>query len=302
MMLEKFKNNDRVAFVGDSITHCGEYIAHIANCYKEIYPQNNIMFFNCGVAGASIYNCGFKLMDEDVLSNRPNIAVIMYGMNDSGRENLTIQDETEKNKILNKMFNDYKANLEKLVTLYLEKDIKVILCTPTPYDEFSKSQEKALPGGYALLEKYACFVREFAKKRHIPLVDFNLVFQPFLAKGYIKEDHVHPNSKGHLEMAKYFLSLQGISLENETLLPLTKKWFDITVLLRDIVATRFLIIGLDIEDIETKIEKCKAVKKDYEGSEFLPYFTELSDKFLNHHDEKLLRKQVNDALLVLINS
>ena len=42
--MERFPDNSRVCFVGDSITHNNKYLMHIVACYKEHFPKANINY------------------------------------------------------------------------------------------------------------------------------------------------------------------------------------------------------------------------------------------------------------------
>ena len=46
-----FTNGDRVAFIGDSITHDGTYHAFIYDFYLTRFPGRRVAFLNCGISG-----------------------------------------------------------------------------------------------------------------------------------------------------------------------------------------------------------------------------------------------------------
>ena len=46
-----FKQDDRVAFIGDSITHGGRYHADIYLYHATRFPDHLFVAYNCGIAG-----------------------------------------------------------------------------------------------------------------------------------------------------------------------------------------------------------------------------------------------------------
>ncbi|MEI8274291.1 MAG: hypothetical protein WCG08_16890, partial [Paludibacter sp.] len=70
-----FKDGDRVAFIGNSITHGGLYHLYIQSYYQTRFPERNIEFYNCGVGGDITTNV-LDRMDYDILSHNLTVAVI----------------------------------------------------------------------------------------------------------------------------------------------------------------------------------------------------------------------------------
>ena len=48
---EAFRPNERVAFIGDSITHEGSYHTLIRAFYATRFPERNVYRFNLGISG-----------------------------------------------------------------------------------------------------------------------------------------------------------------------------------------------------------------------------------------------------------
>ncbi|RYZ93957.1 MAG: hypothetical protein EOP47_28785, partial [Sphingobacteriaceae bacterium] len=78
-----FKANDRVMFLGNSITHGGRYHNYIWLYYMTRFPDLRFTILNGGVAGDVISNINNRL-EEDIFSKKPNIINLSFGMNDSG--------------------------------------------------------------------------------------------------------------------------------------------------------------------------------------------------------------------------
>jgi hypothetical protein len=46
-----FKDGDTICFLGDSITHGGQYHEFLQLFYATRYPELNLSFHNCGISG-----------------------------------------------------------------------------------------------------------------------------------------------------------------------------------------------------------------------------------------------------------
>ena len=49
--IPQFQAGDRVAFIGDSITHGGHYHSYIWLYYMTRFPNMPLFFLNCGLGG-----------------------------------------------------------------------------------------------------------------------------------------------------------------------------------------------------------------------------------------------------------
>lgn len=108
-----FPENARVCFLGDSITHNNGFVSHITAFYHENFKEKNINFYNCGVSGGTVETL-LSIFDEDILAHNPTHAVIMIGINDSGRGFLVEPRSKERYQKLLNAFESYKKNLTKL--------------------------------------------------------------------------------------------------------------------------------------------------------------------------------------------
>ncbi len=79
----RFQSGDKVAFVGDSITHGGHYHSYIWLFYMTRFPDMPLWFYNCGVGGDTSKEILNRLQD-DVLSRNPDYITLTFGMNDTG--------------------------------------------------------------------------------------------------------------------------------------------------------------------------------------------------------------------------
>ncbi len=215
-----FKDGDRVAFIGNSITHGGLYHLYIQSYYQTRFPERNIEFYNCGVGGDVTTNV-LDRMDYDILSHNPTVAVIKLGMNDAGSsfyEKKHTADELliEQNRIVAKYTKEMREIIRRL------KDScnpRIFLIKPTPYDPNCKSSNHlVLTGKNETILKLTMAVEELAKESNATIVDFynplndlnikqQLVDSNFTAIG---KDRVHPGPMGHLLMAYLFLKIQQV--------------------------------------------------------------------------------------------
>ncbi len=248
-----FPDGARVCFVGDSITHMGGFVNQIVSYYRSNFPDRHIEFYNCGIAGGDLRNT-IDIYDEDTGVYDPTHIVLMIGVNDSKRWCLSNSDKQNVYDDLLVAYEHFKANLEEFYTLTQQRNIKLILCTPMPYDEYQDTDSPRFNGGYALMLGYANCIEQFAISKGLDLCDYHSAVTRVLQTEILYDaDRVHPNQKGHFWMAKTFLAYQGIDF----LQPITptediEEWYNITQKLRDIFATEFLVVSgyINLSDTE----------------------------------------------------
>jgi hypothetical protein len=76
-----------VTFVGDSITHGGNYHSIVALFYATRFPDRSIRFYNCGIGGdraSMIMGDARYRLNVDILGYKPAATTVMPGMNDIG--------------------------------------------------------------------------------------------------------------------------------------------------------------------------------------------------------------------------
>ena len=213
-----FKDGDTICFLGDSITYHGGYIAFINIFYATRYPNMNIRFHNCGFGG-DVARGAKNRLDWDVLQLAPNKVAIMLGMNDVGRSLYANKDDKQAIKRRNKLLDAYKSNMKEILDKLKEKDIDVILMTPSPYDQNVYTKTRQLNGVNNALGVCAEFCIKQAKKNNYGLVEFHAPMTACNKKmqkenpkeSLIGKDRVHPHMTGHMLMAYLFLKSQRVS-------------------------------------------------------------------------------------------
>ena len=241
--MERFKNGDRVCFIGDSIIAMNHTLPWVIDCYRNNFPDEDIRFFNCGVAGGTA-EFALKIFEEDVLSLKPTHAVVAFGGNDSWRWCLDDPKSEARYKILKERFEIYKDCIEKLCDKILQNNIKLILCTPAPYDEYAESVEPAYKGGYALFSEYANFVRYFAKMKNYTLCDYYEAMVEMMETDTIySDDRVHPTPHGFHRMAKIFLNKQNLEISEESDITLKyPEWWKAVKIHRELYTTECMVL------------------------------------------------------------
>jgi lysophospholipase L1-like esterase len=130
---------------------------------------------------------GAERFDRDVLSHRPDVVTIDYGLNDRG-----IGLERAKKA--------WSTMIEKAQ----KAGVKVILLTPTG-DFRAKFGDPNDP-----LSQHAAQIRALAAQYHVGLVDSLALFERYVKKGGKLQDIMsavnHPNRKGHDMVAESLLS------------------------------------------------------------------------------------------------
>lgn len=211
---QQFKNGDRVCFVGNSITHNGDYWHNVQLYYATRFPQLDVKFFNCGISG-DVTSGILRRMDQDILVHKPTWAVIMIGMNDVNRPlyNANRKDEPGIREKQQAAITTYKKNLDSIISIFRNKGIHVILQTPSIYDQTAKITTNNLFGVNDALKACAGFIEAQGKKYKLTVVDYwtmlstlnTTVQKTDSTATLIGKDRVHPGGAGHLLMAWEFL-------------------------------------------------------------------------------------------------
>jgi len=217
--LRAFADGEVVAFVGDSITHDGRWHRYIAEFYATRFPDRRIIFINAGVSGDSAGGA-LQRLDADVLSWKPTTAVVMLGMNDVGRDAYRpgSDGDAQMQAIRERHLTTYADNLGKLAARLGATCQRLVLVTPSPYEDTATLAAANLPGCNAALGRASQTVARLAAERQAGLVDLHapmttldrLRQQQDPAFTLIGIDRVHPGSPGHLVMAWLFLKAQGV--------------------------------------------------------------------------------------------
>jgi len=283
--MNRFPDKARVAFIGDSITHGNNYTSRIIAQYRAALPDCGITFRNCGISGGSA-GSALLFFEKDIAPFAPTHATVMLGVNDSCRDALGYADKAEGNRVLEEAFKTYQVNMRLLCDGLDAMGTKVTLLTPIPYAEFQKSPQPALPGGEALISRYANEVCSLAAERGYDLIDLHKAFLTLYRNETLYgDDHIHPTDPGHYRMAELILRAQGLSVPPfEPIEALRERagltdWALTVGHLRDLYATEWMIVRkFDASDEEKLLTAQEYVTRRGWGD--FAYFEHLSTDYL----------------------
>jgi lysophospholipase L1-like esterase len=214
--VQPFQQNDRVIFVGNSITEAGAYVSYVYLYYMTHFPDRQLVIMNGGIGGDKASDI-YRRLDYDILATQPNTLVLTFGMNDTGyfEFNGDNAEKTAKERIAASR-SSYGQIEQRLLKL---PNIKKILMSSPPYDETAKIGGNVFRGKHKAMLEVVKFQEAAAQKNKWPFVD---LFRPMTelnerlqqkdtAFTLIGPDRVHPGNGGHLVMASLFLKSQGLS-------------------------------------------------------------------------------------------
>ena len=181
----------RIVCFGDSITgvyyHTGGRRAWcdlVGIALQRLYPHAKIEMINAGISGNSTADA-LKRMEADVIQPRPQLVLVMLGMNDVAR----VAPE------------DYRANLRTIVQRIRQVGSEVMLMTPN----FVSAGDAARP--VWKVADYAQISREVGRELAVPVTDMYRAFQSVQAVDPrawlgLMSDTIHPNMRGHKLLAE----------------------------------------------------------------------------------------------------
>ena len=144
---------------------------------KSAYPMTVVNVINTSIGGENSES-GLKRFEADVLTHKPDVLFIDYALNDRGMG-----------------LERAKSAWEKMIRLALEKNIKVILLTPSP------DQRVDIKDDLSILDQHANQIKELAKSFQIGLIDTYAMYKNKVKSGSNLVDYMsqvnHPNEKGH---------------------------------------------------------------------------------------------------------
>ena len=171
------KGEKRVVFMGNSITDIW------AAKHPDFFKKHG--YVGRGISGQTSYQFLLRFR-QDVINLKPQLVVINYGTNDIA-ENTGAYDEDQT-------FN----NVCSMVDMARANDIKVILCSTLPAENFSWRPN--ITDGMQKIRHLNERVKAYCKANKIPYVDYFSAMLSEDGMGMKKEyqnDTVHPNVKGY---------------------------------------------------------------------------------------------------------
>jgi lysophospholipase L1-like esterase len=212
----EFRANDRWAVIGDSITQYGSYYAWIHLYYATRFPDWDMAVINTAISGDSAAGT-VRRYDWDIKPAHATVATIMLGMNDVSRD--LYAPGSASPEILARReaaLANYRESLGQLVQRLRRDGTRVILVTPSPFDETVAVDFPRLPGVNQALAECAAFMRTLADRENSAVIDLHGSMTELNARLQVSDpkftligrDRVHPGIPGHLVMAYFFLRAQ----------------------------------------------------------------------------------------------
>ncbi len=180
----------KIVCFGDSVTglyyHTGGRRAYpelLGGALREAYPDTSVTVINSGRSGHTTAN-GLGRIVSDVLTHRPHLVTVMFGLNDAAK--LPI--------------GAFRENLIDIVSKCRTIGAEVVLCTPnavltTP----ERPVEKVIA--------YTEVIRSVAREKQVPLCDTFATLDTLRlgdpdAWRLSMSDEIHPNLRGHRRIAE----------------------------------------------------------------------------------------------------
>ena len=210
-----FKEGDRVAFVGNSITDGGHYHSYIWLYYMTHFPRMRLWMANCGVGGDTAKEI-LARFDDDVLAKEPTVMTFTFGMNDTGYYEYNSADSAE---FARRKYEEAKQRFalceEKLRSL---KGIRMVMIGTSPYDQTSTFNNDIFARKNDNMQRIVALQKAAAERNGWEFLDFNAPMVAMNRKQQetdpaytlIGSDRIHPDNDGHMAMAYLFLQAQGM--------------------------------------------------------------------------------------------
>lgn len=194
--VDRISKGERALIVcmGDSITeqnyHCHQHLNYVGRLAERLIDAfgRRTFVFNVGISG-ELTGGALQRLDRDALRFRPDLLLLMYGINDSkkGLDGLA----------------EFRDNLRTLVKRVRESGTELLLLTQNAitYDSSGPAQLRI---HYA---EYAEAIRETAAELDVPLCDIHARWTELIGKepeaqARLMDDALHPNERGHDFMAR----------------------------------------------------------------------------------------------------
>lgn len=200
-----FEANQKVVFIGDSITDCGRrdiaapygdgYVNLVRSLVAARYPELNLKVVNKGIGGNTTRDLAAR-WEQDVIGEQPDWLSVMIGINDVWRT-------YDSNGVGAVGIEEYTATLRTLLDrARTDTTARLILAEP-----YMIEPNQSQPMRHQM-DMYGAVVRELAAEYDAILVRTQLAFDVALASTTPQDwadDQIHPNLAGHAVIALAFL-------------------------------------------------------------------------------------------------
>jgi len=209
-----FKSGDKIAFIGNSITHNGDFHHYILLYYATRFPDKKVTFYNLGIKGDNA-NSFLRRMDADIVPHKADWSIVMAGMNDVNRGLYAPekQNEPDIQQRKERALKDFESYYDSFLTRLKRTKTNIILQKPSIYDQTGDLTAVNLVGVNDALERCGKIVDKLAKKHKVLVIDYWTIMnevnanlqQTDVKSTIVGQDRVHPGPLGHFVMAYTFL-------------------------------------------------------------------------------------------------
>jgi lysophospholipase L1-like esterase len=202
---QSLKKDDRIVFLGDSITQAGVqpqgYVTVLSEAIKAAHPDLGIETFGAGIGGNKVPDLQARL-EKDVIAKKPTLVFIYIGINDVWHWKMDKEGKLLGGGTTKKIFEE---GLKDIISKINAAGARVILCTPSVIGEKNDGSNER----DAMLEEYSAVSRKVAADTGSQLVDLRKAFIAHLKasnsdnqpKGILTSDGVHLNPAGNAFVA-----------------------------------------------------------------------------------------------------
>lgn len=209
-----FEKNDKIVFIGDSITDCGRakpvgweafggwghgYVANVGSLLGSRNPELNLRIVNMGIDGSRIVDLEGR-WEKDVIQQKPDWVMILIGINDVWRQ-FDCPREVESHVLPEQYEEVYVRLLERT-----KPAVKgIILMTPYYIESMADPMR-------VRMDEYGAIVKRLAAQYDLPVIDLQAMWDRVLLKQHayhVSPDRVHPNMIGSMHIAREFLNSIG---------------------------------------------------------------------------------------------
>ena len=209
-LLKPLAGVKRIVFLGDSITHAGQYVEFVEAWCRVRFPDHFVDFINIGLPSETVSGLSedghaggqfprpdlHERLERVLAKSKPDLVVACYGMNCG----IYLPFAGER-------FAKYQDGMERLRKACAAHGAKVLHVTPPTFDEVKGGK----PGYGATLDRYSAWLVG-QRKLGWDVVDSHAPMNIHLAeqrakdsKFFLAGDGVHCNETGHWLIAKAIL-------------------------------------------------------------------------------------------------
>jgi lysophospholipase L1-like esterase/pimeloyl-ACP methyl ester carboxylesterase len=231
----KQPSEQRIVFLGDSITQAGRYVEHIEAALAGANPDLKQTIISLGLGSETVSglsepgHAGGKFprpdlherLDRVLEKSNPDLVIACYGMNDGIYHPLDEQ-----------RMQAFQSGMKRLHDKVIAKGARIIHVTPPVFDSLP-IKSKVLPAGLAtyekpyegydeVLEEYSNWLIEMRSKEGWEVIDLHGPMKNALndqrkadASFTYSKDGIHPTPQGHQLIATTILNAWGLSLDQD---------------------------------------------------------------------------------------